>query len=190
MEALRRVELVNKQKSTLLKMAALVGEDASPSAKSRKALCPSWFVYIAWATLIAMYTLSAFYVVRFILTRADVASKPEVRRTEEQLIEAWLISATLGIVTGYCIAEPTMAIIRYALLPYLTLKCGAADPDPDAVESQELDMSEAIEATTLPQEIDMQSSKESSGAENKAKPLNRNGQHALEYLSDLIETVF
>lgn len=202
-EALERVKLVNRQKSRLMKAAALVSQDAAPTAKARRALCPSWMVYLSWTFLITLYGLSVFYVVRFILTRADRAASPTVTRTEEELIGVWLVSASLGIIIGYCVAEPLIAIIRYALLPYCITKCGNRDEEEDEEQAvaatEESEEKEEEEVATRPKSGPRINKEYGSveikqlvqaGEDEKKRGQQSRGQYFLEFLSDLIETIY
>ena len=202
-EALQRVKLVNRQKSRFMKVAALVAEDAAPAAKARRALCPYWMIYLSWVFLIALYALSVFYVVRFILTRADRAALPSVQRTEEELIGVWLVSASLGIIIGYCLAEPLIAILRYALLPYCVSKFGTKEgeeaDDAVAVVQAEVETEEKEEEDGVPtsgQKVNKASmgikklTQAQNGEYEKQQAEQARGQYVLEFLSDLIETIY
>lgn len=198
-EAVARVRLVTKQKSSLMKMAALVAEDASPAAKSRRALCPHWVVYISWALVLAVYGFASFYIIRFVLTRADRAALPNVQRTEEQLIEVWLISASLGICIGYCVAEPLIAVIRFALLPYCVVKCSSSSTS-QSTDTKQLAATDEEEEQLEPPNRKLQRSlgsyalrrmdDDDEGVNSKNPESQSRSQYVLEFLSDLIETIY
>ena len=196
--ALERVKLVNKQKSQLMKIAALVAQDATPAAKARRALCPHWFVYLSWALILTLFGISAFYVVRFILTRADRAELPQVERTEEELIQVWLFSACLGILVGYCIAEPLIAITRYALVPFCVEKCLSSDSEEDDVEAEEDVESRRTlgrGATKLQRsmgsyELRTLSEGDQDDTFASGEMKQSRAQYVLEFLSELIETIY
>lgn len=193
--ALERVKLVNRQKSRLMKIAALVAEDASPAAKSRRAICPHWVVYLSWGLILALYGLATFYVVRFVLTRADRAALPDVKRTEQELVQVWLVSASLGIFVGYCVAEPLIAVLRYALLPYCVVKYGKTN---DSIEEDQMVVEAEETNEHVPEASEEEFSynmKELRNKEDKEEAPGSQGQHSraqyvLEFLSDLIETIY
>ena len=186
-EAIKRVKLVTKQKSTFMKAIALVADEAAPLAKPRRGLCPHFFVYVSWVVLLGLYGLSVFYIVRFILTRADRAALPTVNRTEEELISVWLTTSAIGILIGYCLAEPLIAIIRYAVLPYCVLKCGSkADDDDDEVDVIEEDEEAAFNESLKQLEGDGDGEKAKGGRRGQGG----RGQYFLEFISDLIETIY
>ena len=164
-EAIARVRLVSKQRSVIMKAAAFIADDPSPLAKSRRALCPYSCVFTAWFFLVAFYGFGAYYIVRFILSRADRAEQPGVNRTEDELVVVWLTSAGLGVAVGYCLAEPLIAIVRYVLLPYCVSSCESVKTNNDDEEGN-------------PEQHD---DKRRGG---------QMSQSVLEFASDLIETIY
>ena len=183
-DAIKRVKLVTKQKSTFMKAIALVADEAAPLAKPRRGLCPHFLVYVSWVVLLGLYGLSVFYVVRFVLTRADRAALPSVNRTEEELIGVWLTTSAIGILIGYCLAEPLIAIIRYAVLPYCVLKCGnntvEEEEEVDVVDEDEAAFNESLK------QLDGDEEKGDTGGKQQGA----RGQYFLEFVSDLIETIY
>ena len=168
-EAITRVRLVTKQRSLIMKAAAFIADDPSPLAKSRRALCPYTCVFTAWFFLLAFYGFGAYYIVRFILSRADRAAQPGANRTENELIAVWLTSAGLGVALGYCIAEPLIAVVRYALFPYCVTSCGNVETNSDDKEND---------------------SEHGDSRDDSGKQRCGVGQNILEFASDLIETVY
>ena len=194
--ALERVRAVNRQKSRLMQVTALLADDSSPKAKTRRALCPYWMVYVSWLLLLGLYTLAVYYVIRFVLTRADRAALPTVTRTENELIGVWLVSASLGILVGYCIAEPLIAVTRYACLPYCLLKCGTAKPEVEEDEEEDADGEDILEESSTDfyasmKALDIKTTGRTTAEKrDKRAAESARGQYVLEFISDLLETIY
>jgi len=133
-DAIKRINRVKRQKSALMKASALLADEANSVGKPRRAYCSYYMTYIAWVILFAFYGVAIYYITKFVISRADLVGEGE---EEKLIIFLWLLTAALGITLGYLVAEPMVFFIRYALLPYLVIRCGnASDDDDDAAEEE------------------------------------------------------
>lgn len=120
-DAVKRIRRIRKQKSALLRVAALMSDEARTVGKARRPLLSSFFVYVAWFIVFSFYAFAVYYITRFVLTRVDIANSDD---EENEIILTWLTTAAMGVLVGYLFAEPVVFFIRYALLPYLLIKFG------------------------------------------------------------------
>ncbi|CAK9109237.1 Sperm receptor for egg jelly [Durusdinium trenchii] len=142
-EAVQRMNRVNRQKSVLLKMSALLADEAKPIGRVRRPMCGYTMTYVAWFLLFAFYGAAAFYITKFVLTRADQVGEGD---EETAVLWLWLFTAALGVALGYLVAEPLVFFIRYALLPCIVTTCGntkGIDDDDDADSEKRKSMASA-----------------------------------------------
>jgi len=138
LEAIGRMRRVRRQRSTLMKLVAIASDRPRTVGKTRKPLFRSIFIYLGWFFTFLFYVGSTWYIVRFAALRKEYAdSRPE---SESYYIILWLVTAAIGVLVSYVIAEPLVALTRYVILPYLVIKCGSeVDDDDEEEESKEED---------------------------------------------------
>merc|ERR1712137_1224267 len=109
----KRIKAIKREKSSLLKVVALVADQPSSKAKSRRSLLGRHFSYLGWLIVFAFYSGATFYIVKFAASRNVYARDKE--ETESYYIVLWLITAAIGVAISYLVAEPTISMIRYVL---------------------------------------------------------------------------
>ncbi|GBG33122.1 Sperm receptor for egg jelly [Hondaea fermentalgiana] len=120
-DAIARINRVRKQKSAIMRVTALLSDEAQVVGKPRRPMLGAAFKYVAWFIMFCFYAFSAFYVTRFVLTRADRVGSGAA---ENEILLIWLGTAASGIIIGYVVAEPTIFFLRYALFPYILIRFG------------------------------------------------------------------
>jgi len=131
-----RVEMARAQKTTLLKLAAVLADEPGPRAPPRRWTCHHSFIYIAWVLLFAYYIGTMVYVALWVFARdkqvrsafaADGVTSPtdeEVSTATNTMLMIWLGSAALSIFLTFFVIEPFLITLRFSVFPALLSRYG------------------------------------------------------------------
>eukprot|EP00924_Labyrinthula_sp_SR-Ha-C_P002462 augustus_masked-scaffold_16-processed-gene-5.6-mRNA-1 protein AED:0.46 eAED:0.46 QI:0/-1/0/1/-1/1/1/0/1985 len=183
-----RVYAVEAQPTMLTKLAALLADEASLKARPRTSALPAWTVFVNWIGLGVIIALVSALIIDWIRRRfQDIAKEneftflevAEIRSLEIEEINTCFVTAMLGLIITYVVAEPLMLWVRFFLAPYLISKYGNIKAH---VLGSHVDNEDAptVRRRSLLEDV----------VERRTGSMHTTGRTAIEITADLFENVF
>jgi len=133
-----RVDTLRRQQSTVMKVAALMYDEADSRAKPKPWHCAPNFIYFAWALLFLYLVAGLGYSVYWVLeadsaVRANAYVKAQQTAEYEYelvppdptwIVNTWLLTAGLGVLVGLFVIEPCIQFLRFGIMASCLQKCG------------------------------------------------------------------
>lgn len=122
-----RVETLRKQQSAVMKFAALLYDEVDNGPpRERTKRFKSWFIYVAWSIATAYLLGTLIFTSYWLLAYTSIKpGNSEIQQKDaNEVLLAWLLAASLGVIVGLFIAEPLIQLIRFGLMPWCLIRFG------------------------------------------------------------------
>jgi len=123
-----RTMRVQRERSTLFKLAAVLAEPEEPGPRPiERGSCrvSHPFVYFTWVFLFVYFVGCFFYMAFWVVTRPDAvqsqmsndSTPADVSAATDAILEVWLTSAGFAVLFTFVVTEPLLIMVRFVLLP-------------------------------------------------------------------------
>ncbi|KAH9260957.1 hypothetical protein BASA81_000653 [Batrachochytrium salamandrivorans] len=118
-----RVELLRRQQSGILKLAALAYDEVGPNPRERRKFFSHRFIPVVWLAVFVYVVGTLAFCARWVLAYTSLRG---VDNTYDAnfVVSRWLLLSFIGVAVAFFMTEPVLAVVRFSIVPWVLHRFG------------------------------------------------------------------